>query len=200
MAILSTDLSRSIVRHSTQGFSMIEVLVTLLVLTFGLLGAVGLMSASQKAELESYQRVQAIILLEDMVGRINANRKVASCYAISDLSLGTAYLGTNATATVPVCAAGTPDQNARAASDLTDWNNALLGSSEILSGNNTGAMIGARGCVAYDAINKFYLVSVVWQGLNSTIAANTGLTCASAAYSSATQRRVVSAPVKIAIL
>ena len=184
----------------SKGFSMIEVLVTMLILTFGLLGAVGLMSAGQKAELESYQRIQAVILMQDMVGRINANRKVASCYAITDLTSGSAYVGTAATAPTPTCTVGTPDQNARAVSDLTDWGNILLGASETLSGNNVGAMVGARGCVSYDATNDLYLVSVVWQGLSSTVASGSGLTCASTVYGTAAQRRIVSATVKIATL
>lgn len=186
-------------RHSA-GFSMIEVLVTLVILLFGLLGAVGLMTASQKAQMESYQRVQAIILLEDMVSRINANRKVASCYAITDITSGNGYLGTQPTATTPTCSVGTTDQNARAVSDLTDWGNVLLGASEVLNNNNTGAMIGARGCISYDATNDIYVVSVAWQGLSSTVASSTGLKCAATAYGSAAQRRIVSATVKIATL
>lgn len=187
-------------RPHSAGFSMIEVLVTLVILLFGLLGAVGLMTASQKAQMESYQRVQAIILLEDMVSRINANRKVASCYAITDLTSGSGYLGTQATAITPTCSVGTTDQNVRAVSDLNDWGNILLGSSEVLNNNNTGAMIGARGCISYDATNDIYVVSVAWQGLSSTVASSTGLKCASTAYGSAAQRRIVSATVKIATL
>lgn len=187
-------------RAPAQGFSMIEVLVTLIVLMFGLLGAVGLMSASQKAELESYQRIQALILLDDMVARINANRKVATCYGITNLATGSSYLGTSATAGTPTCTAGTPDQNNRAINDLTDWNNTLLGNSETLNNSNNGAMIGARGCISYDSVNDLYLVSVAWQGLNSTIASNPNVQCASTAYGNAAQRRIVSATVKIAIL
>ena len=187
-------------RSPARGFSMIEVLVTLVILLFGLLGAVGLMSASQKAELESYQRIQALILLDDMVARINANRKVAPCYAITNLASGTGYLGTSATAGTLSCTVGTVAQNTLAVNDLTDWNNILLGNSETLNNNNNGAMIGARGCISYDTVNDFYLVSVVWQGLNNTIASSPNVQCAATAYGNAAQRRIVSATVKIAIL
>ena len=187
-------------RICTDGFSMIEVLITLVILMLGLLGAVGLMSTSQKAELESYQRIQAVILMQDMVGRINANRKVANCYAITDLTPGSVYLGTAATAGTPTCSTGTADQNARAVSDLVEWGNTLLGASEIFKGNNAGAMVGARGCISYDAANNLYLVSVVWQGLSSTSASSSGLTCAANSYGNAAQRRIVSATVKIATL
>lgn len=191
-----------ITQRRVSGFSMIEVLVTLIVLMFGLLGAVGLMSASQKAELESYQRIQAIILLDDMVGRINANRKVASCYAVTTLTSGSPFLGTGSTAGTPTCAVAgvSADQNARAISDLTDWGNTLLGNSEVLGGNNNGAMIGARGCISYDATNDIFIVSVTWQGLNKTIASSPSIKCASDEYGTAAQRRIVSATVKIATL
>ncbi len=53
---------------------MIEVLVTLVVLALGLLGVVGLQARGQQAELESYQRGQALVLLQDMVDRMNTNR------------------------------------------------------------------------------------------------------------------------------
>ena len=39
-----------------EGFSMIEVLVTMVILMLGLLGLAGLMIASQRAEVEAYQR------------------------------------------------------------------------------------------------------------------------------------------------
>ena len=74
------------------GFSLIEVLVTILILMVGLLGLAGLQSRALTAQMEAYQRSQALILLKDMADRINANRNVASCYAVStpsDTSLGT---------------------------------------------------------------------------------------------------------------
>ncbi|MDP2155736.1 MAG: type IV pilus modification protein PilV, partial [Sulfuricella sp.] len=58
-----------------RGFGMIEVLVSLFILLTGLLGLAGLLARSQQAEMESYQRAQALVLLQDMVARINANRK-----------------------------------------------------------------------------------------------------------------------------
>ena len=56
------------------GFTMIEVLITFVILLVGLLGLIGLQARSQQAELESYQRGQALVLLQDMVDRMNANR------------------------------------------------------------------------------------------------------------------------------
>ena len=186
---------------------MIEVLVTLIILMVGLLGLAGLQAQGLRSEMESYQRVQALILLQDMVERINANRKVAACYVTTGL---TPYLGTNAAGTgivaAPVCAAALPAtaaQQIRAQQDMDDWSNLLAGAAEKSDGTNVGAMIGARGCVSYDAFTLTYMVSVAWQGLGKTFA-NPTLTCGQNLYGTTAadddQRRVVGLPIIIATL
>lgn len=183
------------------GTAMIEVLVTLLILLIGLLGLAGLQMQAQRSEMESYQRVQALVLLQDMVGRLNANRKVASCYAVTtDTTNGTPFLGTSSTMGTPACTAGTVEQNAMAVQDMQDWQNLLLGAAETAGGNNVGAMIGARGCVSYDATADLYMVTVAWQGLGKTSAPPVGQNCGKNLYGDEAQRRAVSLTVRIANL
>src|SRR4051812_2253721 len=55
-----------------QGTSMLEVLVTLVILSVGLLGLTGLITRASMMEYESYQRAQAVMLLSDMVEKINS--------------------------------------------------------------------------------------------------------------------------------
>lgn len=179
------------------GASLIEVLVTLVILMLGLLGLVGLMVQSQRSQMESYQRVQALVLLEDMVGRINTNRKAAACYAFTTAGAGSPYLGAGSSLT-PACTTGTAEQQARAVQDLTDWHAALLGSAEQSGGSNVGAMLGGRGCIELVSPNV-YRISVTWQGMGKT-AAPAGVTCASGLYGDDSQRRAVSAQVQIASL
>ena len=181
------------------GFGMLEVLVTLVILLSGLLGLAGLLTRSQQLEMESYQRAQALTLLQDMADRINANRKVAACYAVTtNATSGTPYLGTNSSIT-PSCSSGTAAQYARANADLTDWHNLLSGSAETQGGANVGAMIGARGCVRQIATDT-YMILVTWQGLGKTMAPNASLACANSTYGDEAQRRVVSTTVSIANL
>lgn len=185
------------------GLSMIEVLVTLVILLIGLLGLAGLMTQSHRAELESYQRVQALILLQDMAGRINANRKAASCYAISDGTSGQPYLGTDTdlSAAPPACVAGTADQQARAIQDMRDWDALLKGSAEQSGNDKAGAMLGARGCVSFDATTAVYTISVAWQGLGETAAPPDNATCANGRYGDNEKlRRVVNMTMLIADL
>lgn len=200
------NISRNIACQS--GFSMIEVLVTLIILLVSLLGLAGVMVQGQRSEMESYQRVQALILLQDMAGRINANRAVGSCYAYTNATNGTPYLGTGSTL-APACAPGTPAQNAQSVQDMTAWDTALKGAAEISGGSNVGAMVGARGCVSYDATTVLndstgaaivgtgiYTVSVAWQGLGNTFAP-VGLKCGQNLYGNEASRRIVSLTFRI---
>lgn len=182
------------------GFGMIEVLISMIIILVGLLGLAGLITLGQKAEMESYQRGQALILLKDMEDRINANRKVASCYAITALGATTQFLGTGGLLPA-ACTTGTPQQQATRNADLAAWNDALLGAAEVKGGGNVGAMIGARGCIQQlDSVNNVYLISIAWQGLSSTFAPPDGLACAKNLYGADAQRRVVSTTLRIANL
>lgn len=149
---------------SQRGASMIEILVAIFIVVIGLLGLAGLQTRINLAEMESFQRAQAIVLMQDMVDRINANRKNGAAY-VTATPLGTG--DTPATS----CAALTT----MAARDQCEWSKALLGAAEANSGGTSvGAMVDARGCIAdiSDPAKPFktYTVAVVWQGLSSTVA------------------------------
>lgn len=179
-----------------QGSSLIEVLVTLVILMVGLLGLVGLMVQSQRSQMESYQRVQALIILQDMVNRINTNRKVAGCYVLAGTGTD-AYLGTGSTLNISAQALACTAQQTQVALDMTQWNALLLGSAEKSSGNDVGAMLGARGCVVATTSPGVYQVSVVWQGNGKTVAP-AGVSCGLGLYGDDTQRRAVSVALQIA--
>jgi len=178
------------------GTSLIEVMVTLIILLVGLLGLAGLQVQTQRSEMESYQRVQALVLMEDMAGRIAANRFNAASYVTNTLT--PAYLGaSDVQPGVSACAAlaNIP------ARDQCEWSNALKGASEQQSGvGATGSMAGGRGCVTYDAASSAVMVSVAWQGLGDTVAPPASLSCGQNQYGSETKRRVVSKPVKFGCL
>ena len=67
-------------RFRTRGVTMVEVLITIVILTIGLLGVAGLQARMQLAEVESYHRSHAIVLLQDIIDRIAANRRNAMNY------------------------------------------------------------------------------------------------------------------------
>ncbi|MEK6708669.1 MAG: type IV pilus modification protein PilV [Pseudomonadota bacterium] len=136
-----------------RGVSLIEILVTIVILAVGLLGLAGLQMRLQSSEVEAYQRTQASLLLEDMANRMGANRRNAVSYATGSASpLGT---GDSQPAT---CAGGGQGF------DTCQWSNALKGAAEQSGTNNVGAMIGARGCIENLGADQ-YQITVVWQGL-----------------------------------
>lgn len=184
--------------HDACGMVMLEVLIAIVILAVGLLGLAKLQASTRQMEMESYQRAQAVILLQDMVGRLSANNKAAACYAITDAVSGAPYVGSGGTAPAS-CGIGTLTQQTTALADINQWHQLLAGAAETDGGVQTGAMIGARGCIAFDAATNVYVVTVAWQGLIES-SAPTGLTCAIGLYGSEPRRRAVSAVVRIATL
>lgn len=170
------------------GVLLIEVLVAILICAFGLLGFVALQVRASSSEFESYQRSQALTLLDDMTNRINANRANASSY----VSAGFIGAGDD----LEDCSAKTG-----ASLDLCEWGNLIRGSAEVRSGKNIGSMISARGCItqATDATDR-YIVSIAWMGNVPTGAPANTCGQGDAAFPTEQLRRVVSVPVCVALL
>ncbi|MCQ4347664.1 type IV pilus modification protein PilV [Pseudomonas stutzeri] len=174
------------------GFSLIEILVTLLILAIGLLGLAGLQTRMLTTELESFQRSQALVLAQDMVNRINANRVAARSSAYS----GSTVYGTGNTL---------GDSGCGGADDLCQWSQALKGAGTRSAddGSIVGALVGARGCVetvsGVGASEVVLRVTVVWQGMTSTVAPSLG--CGQGLYGADDgMRRAVSMLVTLAYL
>jgi type IV pilus assembly protein PilV len=86
-------------RKGLSGFSMVEVLVSIIVLSVGLLGMVGMQSASLQANREARLQSSAVVLARELADMVRGNR------FIGVLPSSDPYLGTFNT--VPL-AAGTP--------------------------------------------------------------------------------------------
>jgi type IV pilus assembly protein PilV len=177
-----------LIRTSEQGVSMIEVLVALLILTIGLLGVAGIQTQMQTSQLEAYQRSQAVVLMQDMIDRINANRKNVASYVTASPVGTSTTLDCSAPATI-------------AAKDLCAWSDLLLGAAEVTGGNKVGAMIGARGCVSLPVATmpRQAIVSVVWQGITPTLAP-AATSCGSGSYGNEATRRAMVASIVIGCL
>jgi type IV pilus assembly protein PilV len=177
------------------GFSLIEVLVALVITALGLLGLAALQSKLQVSGIESYQRAQALLLVQDMGDRIATNRKHAADYMTNSGTLGTG----------DTTAADCSTLSTIALQDRCEWSKTLQGEAEKSGTAQRGAMTGARGCIQ-DLGNASYLVSVVWQGL-IPLAAPAGVTCGAGLYGTSGTpcaddkcRRAVSTIVRIGTL
>lgn len=160
------------------GATLIEVLVTIIILAFGLLGVAGLQARIYVLEFESYQRAQAIVMLNDIAERVIANRGNAVNY-ITPTWIGT---GDSQPAS---CGAlvGT-------ARDTCEWSNLLKGAGERQGASTVGGMEGGRACITaftapastkvFDRCQTGYQIDVVWRGRSATIVP--GATCAQNQY------------------
>lgn len=111
-------------KHSTRGFTLIEVMVALVVLAVGLLGMASLMVRSQQSNEGAYSRSQASILAYDIIERMRANKVLASPQETRKVSYATqnsAY----AMGSLPTCATPANGQqaagNAQATQDIAQW-------------------------------------------------------------------------------
>ena len=189
-----------------QGFTLLEVLISILLTVVGLLGLAGMQAFAHQAELESYQRAQALILMNDIVDRINANRRSAGCFAFTtNTTIGSPWIGDAAAPGgggshlgAANCPSGFENSVTKAAIDaaVDELDGLLKGSAETKSGVQVGAMIGARACVSLTG--GVYTVVVSWQGMSEGF--TPVVNCANNQYGSESRRRAVWTTLRIASL
>jgi type IV pilus assembly protein PilV len=83
-------------RSRSRGFTLIEALVSLLVLSIGLLGVASLQLSSLRANSSAAARSQATFLAYDIADRMRANRNAAKA-GLYDIDFGDATAATPAT-------------------------------------------------------------------------------------------------------
>lgn len=105
-------------KQQNSGFTLIEVLVTLLVLSIGLLGLAGMQINALKNSHGASLRNQATALSQEISERIRSNRSGAQsgAYDIAAVALPTAS---------PDCETAPCSSSEMAAYDLNDWKAAL---------------------------------------------------------------------------
>lgn len=161
---------------------MIETLVTILIVSFAMMGVAGMQYRAARTELDSYQRSQAAILLGDMAARMNANRRQAGAYVAEDIG------------SMPQPCEGQPTV---ARADLCAWGELLRGARERQGGREVGALVSGMGCVRSPAPD-LYVITIAWQGSAASGPAETD--CGADFIPDATLRRSVSTVVRIASL
>jgi type IV pilus assembly protein PilV len=188
------------------GFALVESMVTVVVVAFGLLGIAGLVSRSFVTEVDAMQRAQAAMLLQDMVTRIEGNRANVVAYVTGDTGI-TGYVSTTTPLGTPAYSFVTCDPAAPAVDrDRCEWGQLLAGGNEQIDNANAGVLVGAMGCVhELDAFNRVYAVTIAWQGASAGAApivdnnfAPTG--CGRDQFGNENQRRLMTTLLRIGTL
>ena len=126
------------------GFTLLEVLVALLVLSLGLLGLAALQTVGIKFNQQSYQRTQATFYAYDILDRMRANRTAAGTVnpIYSNITTTTYPGSTDCAAT-----ACTADQMAEY--DIRKWKDAIaatlnqgVGQARVVSGRTREVIVG----------------------------------------------------------
>lgn len=187
-------------KHATthsRGFTLLEVLVSLVILVVGLLGIAGLMVKGQRASFEAFQRQQALALASDMAEKIRSNEGGAP-YFVTGVTDGANMPGNGGLyATINDCMAGTCDRAALAQYELALWDGLLAGSTETTGGGavHVGGIMNARGCVEWDGNTNqpVFRISVSWQGETKTVKPSVTMAtiCGHGLYGSDEQHRLV---------
>lgn len=142
--------------YSQWGTTLMEVLVSMLVLSFGLLGMAGVQSVSLRNNQAAYYRTQATMLASDIIERMRANKIGVDNDAYDDVAGG-------ATAACFTTAGCTPNQ--MAAQDIITWDTAvaaaLPGGVGVVCLDSTGND-GTAAAMACDGVGNIYAVKVFW--------------------------------------
>lgn len=153
------------------GFSLIEVLVALLVLSIGLLGLAALQTTGLKFNHQSYERTQAVMQAYDIIDRMRANKSGAVSggsptinATYDNVALGATYNDD--------CTSSTCNGTSLARYDIGQWNS----NNARLLAEGAGAI--CKGTFTNDASNKptacasvgsIYRVAITWKESDLTM-------------------------------
>ncbi|MBI5626068.1 MAG: type IV pilus modification protein PilV [Nitrosomonadales bacterium] len=114
------DLRTCSSTSSQRGFSMLEILVTMVIVATALFGTAGLQVYAMRVNQSGQLRTQAVFLASDIAERMEANKTVAAAgnYAL-------ALTSTKGSA-ITICSANACNEAELAAWDLVEWGNAVF--------------------------------------------------------------------------
>lgn len=126
------------------GFTLLEVMVAMLVLSIGLLGLAGLMASSMRNNQSAYHSTQATWLAYDILDRIRANRAGA-------------LAGDYSAALGPATCSITPPSGTIAAQDIGGWKNMIA-----------CALPEGDGSITVTPANRRVSITVQWNDSRGT--------------------------------
>jgi len=137
------------------GFSLIEILVTMVVLSIGLLGVAGMQASGLRNNHAAYTKTQATNLAMDMAERIRANPKGRANYAGFDTS-----------GTIPADPACISNDNGCSADELADydmfeWSIPILGKNTDVTQTTKPVLPDGQGLITQNGDE--FTITIVWR-------------------------------------
>jgi type IV pilus assembly protein PilV len=140
---------------AARGVGLIEVAISLLLISVGSLGLAGLQLAAKRMGYEAVQRSAAATMAVDLLERMRANRGALDSYRIAGLG---AAAGGHLPAPLTACNLYPCSPPERAFFDLWEWERALNGE---LTSAVTGGLVDPLACVLVEG--RRVLVEMSWQ-------------------------------------
>ncbi|MGI9277488.1 MAG: type IV pilus modification protein PilV [Endozoicomonas sp.] len=151
------------------GFTMIEVLVAMIIISVGLLGVAGLFAESQKSIQEVQQRSIALLQAEDILARMNAN--------VDGLGNYDGVMAAMPAQPATLCNTGVTCSPAdTAAYDLWRWATAIHGAGiKNQADANVGGLLLPIACIDVNGNNV--RLTIAWRGKYARPDASPGINC-----------------------
>jgi type IV pilus assembly protein PilV len=161
-------LSRFPLHKASGGFTLVEVLVSVIIFSVGLIGVARLQVVAKQNNYDAVQRVAATSVAQDMLSRMRSNHTVLNTYVSNS---GSTTVGRNSISSepTPVCgSSGTQCTASQLAThDLWEIEKALDGIAEQDSdGNSLGGLTLPTLCITGPASGDsgVYTVAIAWRG------------------------------------
>ena len=133
----------------SRGFSLLEVMIALLVLSIGLLGIAGLQVFSLKYNHQSYERTQATLLINEIVDRMRANPAAVQSGLYDNVPRSDAYGTYSGFGTCPTTCSSTDLFNY----DVYEWKKRI---------QDAGMLASGQGGVTLDPATGLYVITISW--------------------------------------
>lgn len=150
------------------GFTLVEILVSIIIFSIGLIGVARLQVVAKQNNSDSVQRVAAASIAQDILSRMRSNHSVLNSY-VSNNGNTVIGRGTIANEPAPTCNSSgnacTEDQ--LALHDLWDIEQAIDGAAEQdANGNSLGGLTLPTLCISGPAAGDsgVYTVAIAWRG------------------------------------
>ncbi len=152
--------------HSQSGFTLLEVLVSVFVLSVGLLGIASLQLTSKRTNYEAVQRTNATMLAQELLERIRANASKLTIYTQAGAGR-TITLTVDDAITETDCTSADCSADSLAQYDLYEFSEALRGVTEVSdAGKSTGGLVSPTVCITGPAtVPGEVNVAIAWRGM-----------------------------------